>query len=153
MTSFVNQVQNDYKRALKARERTVVSVLRLLISAVRNKEIEKRAREEELTEDDVLRIVQKQIKTRKESIEAYKKGQRGDLAEKEEKELIVLQKYLPEQISKEELGKVVQETVEETKADGLKDMGKVIGQVMKRVKGKTEGKVVSEMVKQALETK
>lgn len=153
MTSLINQVQNDYKDALKAGDRTVVSVLRLLISAVRNKEIERRARGENLVEDDVLGIVQKEIKARKESIEAYKKGQREDLVKQEKKELIILQKYLHEQLSKEELEKVVQEVVEETKADGLKDMGKVIGEVMKKVKGRAEGRVVSEMVKQTLEAR
>lgn len=153
MTSLINQVQNDYKDALKAGDRTVVSVLRLLISDVRNKEIERRARGENLVEDDVLGIVQKEIKARKESIEAYKKGQREDLVKQEKKELIILQKYLPEQLSKEELEQVVQEVVEETKADGLKDMGKVIGEVMKKVKGRAEGRVVSEMVKQTLEAR
>lgn len=150
MTSLINQVQNDYKDALKAGDRTVVSVLRLLISDVRNKEIERRARGENLVEDDVLGIVQKEIKARKESIEAYKKGQREDLVKQEEEELIILQKYLPEQLSKEELEQVVQEVIEVVRAKSLKDMGRVIGEVMKKVKGRAEGRVVSEMVKKKL---
>lgn len=150
MASLLKQIQNDYKDALKKANKVVVSVLRLLISAIHNKEIEKRARGEEVGEDEILGIIQKQIKARKESIDAYRRGRRKDLVEKEQKEIAVLQRYLPKQLAKEELEKIVQETIQETEAESLKDMGRVMKEVMGKVKGRAEGKVVSEIVKQML---
>jgi len=150
MNKLLTQIQDDYKKALKASQTLVVSVLRLLLSAIHNKEIEKKARGEKMTEDDILATVQKEIKERKESIEAYRKGKREDLVEKEEKELKILEHYLPQQLSKEELEQIVKEAIYETKAEGMRDFGKVMGFLMGKVKGRAEGRIVSEMVRSCL---
>lgn len=141
------QIQNDLKNAQLARDEVKVSALRLLISEIRNKEIEKGA---VLSDEDIVSVVQKEAKKRKEAAEGFRKGAREDSALKEEAELKILEGYLPEQISTEELTKIVSEVITETGATTMADMGKVIGAVMGRVKGRAEGSAVSAIAKQKL---
>lgn len=124
-----------------------LSALRMLVAAIRNKEITiRQGGEAELTDEQVLEVVGGEVKKRKDSIEAYLAGGRRDLADKEASEIKILEKYLPEQMPDDKLEKVVQEVV----ASGADNFGKVMGQVMARVKGRADGGRVGEMVKRLL---
>ncbi len=142
-----DKIQSDLKEAMKAKDELVVATLRLLLSEIHNREIEKQGK---LTDEDIVGAVQKEVKKRQESIEAYQKGKRDDLVEREKKELAVLNKYLPQQLSPEELETTIQSVIKEAGASGPADFGKVMGPVMDKVKVKADGKVVSEAVKKAL---
>lgn len=142
-----DKIQSDLNQALKDKKEVEVSTLRLLLSEIHNQEIAKQA---ELTEEDFIEVVQKEIKKRKEAIEAYQKGKRDDLVAKEKQELEILNKYLPQQLSSQELEVIIQSVIKETGASGMSDFGKVMGAVMGRAKGQADGKIVSESVKKAL---
>lgn len=144
--SLFQKIEEDLKLALKSREELTVSTLRFLISAIKNQEIEK---QRELTDEEVVQILQKQIKQRRESITAFQSGRREDLALKEKKELEILSKYLPQQLTPKELEEIVKEVIAQL-GPTPKDFGKVMGQVMAKVKGKAEGSLVSQTVKEAL---
>lgn len=141
------QLMEDMKAAMKSGDKPTVETLRLIRSQVKNVAISKG---EDLSDDDVISVLTKEAKKRKESIELYKKGGRDELAESEEKELGIIQSYLPEAISEEELSQIVQSAIEESGAESMKEMGKVMGFVMPQVKGRADGKAVREMVKQKL---
>lgn len=141
------KIEQDLRTALKDQRSTEVSTLRLLISELKNAQIAKGG---ELSEDQVIEVISREAKKRRESIEAYQKGGRQELAEKEEEELAVLEKYLPAQISNEELEKIVENTVAESGVKSLAEMGKVMSAVMAKVKGQADGGRVSELVKQKL---
>ncbi len=141
------QIMQDMKEAMKSKDSLKVSTLRLLISEIKNKEIEKRG---ELSDDEILAVIQKAVKQRKESIEKYKEAGRTDLAEKEEKELKILESYLPQPLSKEELEAIIEEAIKETGATTPKDMGKVMKVVMPKVRGRADGKLVNQMVREKL---
>lgn len=145
-----SKIQNDLKTALKGKNQETISVLRMLISEIKNEEIAKKKRGK-LEDQEILQVVSRQVRRYKDSIESYRQGGREDLIKKEERELKILQSYLPEQMSKEELEKIISEAVAKTNASGPSDFGKVMGAVMKQVKGKADGKVVSEMVKTKLD--
>lgn len=142
-----DKIQADLNQALKKKEELVASTLRLLLAEIHNQEIEKQA---ELTEEDFIGVLQREIKKRKEAIEAFQKGKRDDLVKKEKAELAILNKYLPQQLSPKELETTIKDVIRETGAVGEKDFGKVMGAVMAKVKGKADGKVVSETVKKIL---
>jgi len=159
------EIKTDLDKALKEREKLILSTLRLLYSVIGNKEIEKRTkivkRKKDLTEkelikksqlqdEEIIQVTLSEIKKRKEAILLYKKGKREDLAQKEEKEIEILEKYLPEQISDEELQKLAKETIEKVVASSLKDMGKVMKELMIKVKGRAEGSKVSQIIKELL---
>lgn len=127
-----------------------VSTIRLLNAEIKNAEITKRG---ELGDDEVMEIVQRQIKRRKEAAEQYKKGNRVDLAEKEEKEAVILADYLPKQLSDEEIRRLAEKAVQETGAASVKDMGKVMGKLMPEVRGKADGKRVNEIVSEMLKAR
>lgn len=146
MASLLDRINKDVNAALKAGDEVTVSTLRFLLAAIKNAQIEKRG---ELIEDEVLELVSKDFKRHKESIEAFEKGKRSDLVEKESKELKVLEKYLPLQMSDAEITKVVDEVVAKG-ASTASDMGKVMGQVLAKVRGKADGAKVAEIVKQRL---
>lgn len=142
-----DKIQADLNQALKEKNELKVSTLRLVIAEIQNQEIAKQAK---LTKEEIIAIVQSEIKKRKESIEAYQKGGRNELAEKEKKELEILSKYLPQQLSSKELETTIQSVIKKVSAAGPGDFGKVMGAVMGKVKGKVDGKAVSEAVKRAL---
>ena len=142
-----DKIQADLNQALKDRNELVVSTLRLLLSEIHNQEIEKKA---DLTEEEIIGIIQKEVKKRKESIEAYQRGKRDDLVKKEKEELAILNKSLPRQLSSKELETIIQLVIKKVGASGLSDFGKVMGEVMTKAKGRAEGKVVSEAVKKTL---
>ena len=137
----------DLNEALKARDEIRVSVLRFLLSAIHNQEIQK---QQELSDEEVTVVIQKQTKERRESIEAFQKGGRKDLMKKEEAELDILSKYLPRQLSEEEVKNLVTEVIRETGAGSPADFGLVMGAVMGKVKGRADGQLVASLVKEVL---
>lgn len=147
MPKLLEQINQDLKLAMRNKQTDVLSVLRMLIAAMRNKEITlRRGGVAELTDEQAAEVAASEIKKRRDSAEAYRQGGRPELADKESAEIKILQKYLPEQMSDEELEKVIAEVV----AGGASDFGRVMGQVMARVKGKADGARVGEAVKKLL---
>jgi len=135
------------KRSMKAKDGNRVSVLRFLLSSIKYREIEKK---DALDDDEVLAEITSSAKRRRESMEAFTEGGRMDLVEKEESELAILQEYLPELLSPDEVRSVVQEVVQAVGATGASDFGKVMKELMPKLRGKADGKLVSEIVKEAL---
>jgi len=146
--SLVEKIDEQFKTALKSKDNLSVSILRMLRSGIQNKEIEKRP--DKLEEDDVVGIVMKLINQHKESIEQFKKGNREDLVKKEEDELKILEKFLPEQLSEEEIREKVKESIASVGAVAMKDMGKVMGELMPKLKGLANGKVISKITTEEL---
>jgi len=145
------QIESDLKQAMRNKETEKVSTLRMVISAIRNKEIMLRKGEEvEFTDEHVTEVLTSEIKKRKDAIEAYEQGERQDLAEKEKTEITIIEKYLPEQMNDEEIEKIVREIIETYDDVSQKDFGKIMGQVMVQVKGRADGSKVSEIVKNIL---
>ncbi|MDO8592294.1 MAG: GatB/YqeY domain-containing protein [bacterium] len=147
MSKLAEKISSDLKAAMLEKRADELSTLRLLIAAARNKEIALRKDgQAELSDEQILEVVGSEVKKRRDSVEAYIQGGRQELAEKENAEIKILQKYLPAQMSDQELEKVVQEVI----ASGADNFGKAMGQVMARVKGKTDGGKVGEIVKKML---
>lgn len=143
------KLQVDLVEAQKAKNPLKVSTLRMLAAAVKNFEIEKGGAGFSASEEDLISVIQKQVKQREDSIESYKSGGRAELAEKETKELEMLQNYLPEMISEEEIEKLVASAIKETGASSLADIGKVMGK-LSNLRGKADMGVVSTLVKKKL---
>src|SRR3989338_3044793 len=136
-------IKKDLNEALKSREELKTSVLRLLSSAILNKEKDKRyksgkAEDVSLTDEEIIDIISSESKKRKEAIELYQKGDRPELAKKEKEEMDILQKYLPKQLSEEEIKKLVEEAVAKTGAVSVKEMGKVMAVLTPQIKGKAD---------------
>ncbi len=144
-----DKIQQDVKTAMFARDELKTSTLRLLLASLKNFEIEK-GLNYEATDEDVLTIVGREIKKRKEAVEAYKNAGRSESAEKEQKELDILDEYQPEQMSEEEIVKIVSQAIEDTGATSMQDMGKLMGVIMPQVKGKADGNLVNRIVKENL---
>ncbi len=141
------QIDTDTKNALKAGAKEKVSTLRMLSAALKNRQIDKRA---PLTENEVLEAVRSLIKQRRDSVEQFAKGGRQDLVDKETAEIAFLEVYLPRQLSREEVEKLVREAIAQSGARGAKEMGKVMKILIPMVGGRADGKLVSELVKSAL---
>ncbi len=144
---LIDRIHEDLKRSMKAKDGNRVSVLRFLLSSIQNREIEKK---DALDDDEVLSEISSSAKRRRESIEAFKEGDRADLVEKEEAELAVLQEYLPEQLSPDEIRGVVEEVVKAVGAESASDLGKVMKELMPRLRGRADGNLVNEIVRQVL---
>ena len=145
--SLKDRLTEEMKEAMKARQADRLSTIRQLRSAIKNKEIEIG---KELDDDAVIAVVGTLVKQRREAAEMYRDNQRPELADKEEAELLVLQQYLPAQLSEDEIRAIVAQVVDETGASSLKDLGKVMPQVMARTKGAAEGKLVNQLVREKL---
>jgi hypothetical protein len=159
------KIKSDLKEGLKARREIEVSTLRMVLASILNKEKEKRykifkekpefketelEKESELTDEEIIQVLFSEQKKRKEAILEFGKGKRQDLVEKETKEMEILEKYLPEQPSEQELKKMAMEAISQAGAKELKDMGKVMANLMPKLKGKVQGGQVSEIVKSLL---
>ncbi|MBI2338267.1 GatB/YqeY domain-containing protein [Candidatus Daviesbacteria bacterium] len=146
---FVDQIQEDLKAAQLAKDEIKVSTLRLLLSEIKNKEIALRqsSGQASLSDSDVISVIQREAKKRKEAAEGFRVGGREESAVKEEAELKILESYLPAQLSNEELTKIVEEAIKESGAVSLADMGKVMGAVMGKTGGRADGGTVSNLVK------
>ena len=147
--SLQDRLQEDLKAALRRGDSARKSALRYLRSEIRNQEI---ASQTTLGDDDIAVLLGKQANQRRESIEAFRKGDRQDLVDKEEAELAIILEYMPAQMSEEEVTELARKTIEETGASGPQDMGKVMGCVMPQVRGKAEGKTVSAIVSSLLKS-
>jgi len=141
------QLLQDMKEAMKSKDKVKLSTIRMINSLIKNAEIEKRG---ELTDDEIIQLLMKYAKQRKEAIEMYEKGGRQDLVEKEKAELAVVESYLPKQMSEEEIRELVKEAVEATGASSPRDIGKVMQYVMPKVKGRADGSVVNKIVREML---
>ena len=166
------QINNDLKKAQQEKDELVLLVLRGINAAIKNKEIEKRTKlskepsfveatedkekleklekESKLIKEEVVGVIMSEAKKRKDAIEEFKKGERQDLVEKEKKELEILKKYLPEQMSEEQIKEETKKVIEEVGAVGPQDTGKVMGALMLKLKGKAEGGAVSKVVNELL---
>ncbi|OGH21602.1 MAG: aspartyl-tRNA amidotransferase [Candidatus Levybacteria bacterium RIFCSPHIGHO2_01_FULL_41_15] len=143
-------LQEELRQSMLARDELKTSVLRMLLSAINYSEIEKGGAGYEATDEDVLSVIQKEVKQRRDSIEEFKKGGRQELVDKETKELEILQTYLPEQMSEDEIRKSVEETISQTGAKSIRDMGRVMGALMPKLKGKADASLVSKIVRENL---
>lgn len=159
------QIQSDTTNALKEGKQDVTGILRMLLAAITSKEKEKRykiskekpnlSEEEliklsELADDEVIDVLSSEIKKRKDAIDLYEKGNRKELADKEKKEIEIFKKYLPEQLSSEELKKLVEESIAKVGAKEMKDMGKIMADLTPKVKGKANNSEISKVAKELL---
>lgn len=142
------KISSDLTQAMKRGDQMRVSVLRMVVASIRNKEIEKRI--EALDDQDVTTVLGTEARKRKESIISYEQGGRDELASHEKQELAILKGYLPEEASEDEIRKAVQAAIAQTGAAGPKDMGKAMGKAMAALKGRADGTVVQRMVKEEL---
>lgn len=147
--SLRNKIPEDLKNALRNKNAVELSVLRMLQSAIRNKEIEKN--KSELTDEEVIEVIGSEIKKRRESIEGYTKGRRQDLVDKENSELEVLMKYMPKQLTEEEVREEVRKAIQEAGVNNSKELGKVMKVIIPRTKGKADGAMVNRVVREELE--
>lgn len=141
-------INEDLKSAMKSGEKIRLETLRMIRAQIL--EFEKSGIGREMNDDDAMKILLSAVKKRKESIEQYENAGRKELAEKESKELEIIQHYLPKQMSREEAEAVITKIISESGASSAKDFGKVMPVVMKELKGKVDGKLISEIVKQKL---
>lgn len=144
------KLRDELKQSMLAKNVLKTSVLRLLLSAINYYEIQKGGAGYEATDEDVLQVIQKEAKQRKDSIEEFKKAARQELVDKEAKELEMLQAYLPQQMNEEEIKKLAIDAIKETNAKGMQDIGKIMGLLMPKVKGKADGSLVSKIVREEL---
>ncbi len=147
MSELKERLKNDLKEAMKAKDNFKRDVIRFLMSAVKQVEVDER---KELSDEDIMKIIQKSVKQREDAIAQYKEGGREDLVEKEQKEAEILKSYLPKQLSDEELKEIVKKVIEEVGASSMKDMGKVMGAAIKKTAGRADGKRINAIVKELL---
>lgn len=140
---------NEMKEAMRSGDKNKVSVIRMVRSSLKYKEIEK-GKDKVLSEEDVIQVIVSSVRQRRDSIEEFKKGGRQDLADKEEAEIRILQAFLPKQITNEELVKIIKETIKEVNAVGIKDMGQVMKRLVPKIVGKADPASVSNIVKEIL---
>ena len=141
------EIQQTVKAAMKSGDAVTLSTLRLLLSAIQNEEIRVRRA---LTADEIHKIISTLCKQRAEAIDLFKKGGRDELAQKEAAELKILQGYLPQPLTEDEVQMLIKESISESGAQGIKDLGSVMKLVMPKVMGRTEGKRVNDLVKALL---
>src|SRR5205807_4073135 len=144
------RIDSDLKEAMRARDATKLGVLRMLESALKYAAIAKSGAEAELSDGEAAQVVRKQVKQRKDSIESFEKGGRAELAAKEKEELLILDAYLPQAMSSDELAKVVRETIAETGATSKAQMGGVMKALQVKVAGRADGKTLSQEVQKQL---
>lgn len=147
MSTLLEQIKNDMKEAMKAKEVAKRDALRLLLSAFKQVEVDER---KELTDEDVAKIIQKQVKQRQDSAAQYKEAGRDDLLEKEEAEIATFMVYMPKQLDDAEVEESVKAIIAQVGAETMKDMGKVMGVASKELSGKADGKRINECVKKLL---
>ncbi|KSU63744.1 hypothetical protein AS034_05750 [[Bacillus] enclensis] len=146
--SLLNRLNDDMKQAMKNKEKEKLSVIRMLKAALQNEAI--KFGKQELSEDEELTVLSREVKQRKDSLHEFTKAGRDDLAEKIQTELTYVEIYMPKQLSEEEISAIVQETMAEVGASSKADMGKVMGAIMPKVKGKADGALVNKLVLQHL---
>ncbi len=145
--SLKEKLGSDLKQAMRGGDKVRRSVIRLVLAAVKNAEI---AQQTTLEDTDILGVIAKEVRLRQESIEAFKQGNRQDLVAQEEAELAVLQEYLPQQISREEIIVAARQVIEEVGAEGPGDKGKVMPKLIAQLKGKADGREINAVVTELL---
>lgn len=143
------RLTDEMKEAMRTGDADRLSVIRLLRANIKNKEIDK-GKGQQLTEEEILQVISTAVKQRKESIEQFERGGRQDLVDKEKKEVTILQSFLPQQISDEELRIKIKEAIAQSGATDAKDMGKVMKLVVPQLVGRAEGSKISQMVRECL---
>ncbi|GLO66618.1 MULTISPECIES: GatB/YqeY domain-containing protein [Oceanobacillus] len=146
--TLLDRLNQDMKQAMKNKDKESLSVIRMVKASIQNESI--KLGKDTLSEDEDLTILSREVKQRKDSLQEFKNAGREDLVEKIEKELEILNTYLPEQLSDDELRSIIQETIQEVNATSMKDMGKVMGAVMPKVKGKADGSQIKTKVQEEL---
>ena len=146
--SIRHLIEEAVKSSMKERNKDRTSTLRMALSELKKEEIDNKI---ELSNEDSIKILQRMIKQRKESMSQFLNAQRNDLAEKEESEIVILQDFLPEQMSEEDINKLVIEAINETDAKELKDIGKVMGYLKTKIQGNADMGIVSKLVKENLQ--
>ncbi len=141
------KILEDLKAAMKAQDKEKLSVVRMVKGAIQMDELNKK---HELSDDEVIAIISKQIKSRKEAILEFEKANRNDLVEQNQKEIEILNTYMPEQLSEEEINKVIDEAFNKINPTSERDMGKIIGSISPILKGKADMSIVSKIVKERL---
>lgn len=145
---LLEKINSQIKEAMKEGNSFKVGTLRMVVSSIKNREIEKRAKSPDpLTEEEIMEVLRREVKKRRESIEIYGNAGRGDLKEKEELELKVIQSYLPAELTEEEVERIVTEVV----SGGERELGKIMKAVKEKIGGRADGKLVSEIIKKHLE--
>lgn len=142
------KILNDYKEAMKERDSLKSSVISFLRAEMINLATAKK--KNILDDSEVISVIKKQIKQRKDSIEQFTKGGRQEMADKEEKEMVILKSYLPPELSQDQIKKIVEEVLVETKASGIKDMGRVMKEVNAKIGSQADGKLISDIVRDKL---
>ena len=144
---MVEQLEKDMITAMKEKDKDKLTVIRMVKASLKQEQIDHK---KEINDDLLIDVVNKQIKMRKDSITEFEKGGRTDLIEKTQSEIDVLMNYLPEQLSSEEVNKIIDEIFEEVKPEGQKDMGKVMKEATSKLKGKADMKTVSSIIRERL---
>jgi uncharacterized protein YqeY len=147
-SQLLQRLTNDLRQALRNQDKTRRSVIRLVMAAIKNTEI---TRQEKLVDNDILGIIAKEARQRRESIESFKAGNRQDLVVQEETELSILNEYLPKQMTKKEILEAARLIIEQTGAEGISDKGKVMPKLIAQLKGKADGREINAVVTELLQ--
>lgn len=145
--SLEERLVEEMKQAMKSNEKLKLSAIRMIRSALKNKEIELRKK---LEDEEIVKVIQAMVRKGEESVEQFQTGGRMDLVEKEKSEIEVMKSFLPQPISQEEILKIIDQSIQETQASSLKDLGKVMKSVMPKIGGKADGKLINQLVKERL---
>ncbi|MCM3674061.1 MULTISPECIES: GatB/YqeY domain-containing protein [Peribacillus] len=145
--SLLERLNNDMKQAMKNKEKDKLSVIRMLKASIQNEALKQR---QDLTDDEELTVLSRELKQRKDSLQEFENAGRSDLVDKVRTELVYVEAYMPEQLSEEDISEIVKQTIEEVNATSKADMGRVMGALMPKVKGKADGSLVNKLVQQHL---
>ena len=145
--SLEEKLVEEMKQAMKSNDKLRLSTIRMIRSALKNKEIELKKK---LEDEEVIKVIQVMVRKGEESVEQFQTGGRVDLVEKEKKEIEILKSFLPQPLSQEELLKIIDQSIQETQASSPKDIGKVMKSIMPKIGGKADGKLINQLVKERL---
>jgi uncharacterized protein YqeY len=145
--SLEERLVEEMKLAMKSNEKLKLSTIRMIRSALKNKEIDLRKK---LEDEDIVKVIQAMVRKGEESVEQFQTGGRMDLVEKEKSEIEIMKSFLPQPLSQEEILKIIDQSIQETQASSLKDLGKVMKSVMPKIGGKADGKLINQLVKEKL---
>lgn len=146
--AITNQLNLDMKEAMKAKDKVTLGTIRMVKASLQNEAI--KLKKDLLSEEEELTVLARELKQRKDSLHEFEEAGRQDLVEKLHEEIKVIQSYMPEQLSDQELEQIVQQTIEEVQAESKKDMGKVMGALMPKIKGRADGGKVNQLVQKYL---
>lgn len=147
--SLLSRLNDDMKTAMKAKDKESLQVIRMIKSSIQNEQIKEG---NDLTEDEELTVLSREMKQRRDSLHEFEEAGRDDLAEKVKSEIVIVEKYMPEQLSEDDIRQLVQEAITQTGASSVKEFGKVMGAIMPKVKGKADGNQVNAIVKELLQS-